>query len=268
MMGGSRRTKILPGSRPAARTENPIVRHSTSVSHVVSLSPTCLLARHSPSAWRGARRSPSAGKTPAPAEPPLAVIDAHIHTNFDNLFYEVGKVIHSKAELATEMKKYNVVGAVSMNHPGDPYEDLSDLNVVQCVGLAGKGGRRKARVRPRVGPFSVHQDLPRVRAPVRLRPELRAGVPARREVQGAGRLPHGGHRLAQGQAQVRRPAHDRRGGCGPPEGHVRARPRRQPVDRVGGRGGVQEPQRSDRRLGIPHRQTCRTTRQRRSRPTW
>jgi predicted TIM-barrel fold metal-dependent hydrolase len=69
---------------------------------------------------------------------PLAVIDAHIHTNFDNLFYEVGKVMHSKAELAAEMKKYDVVGAVSMNHPGDPYEDLSDLKVVQCVGLPAK----------------------------------------------------------------------------------------------------------------------------------
>jgi predicted TIM-barrel fold metal-dependent hydrolase len=69
---------------------------------------------------------------------PLAVIDAHIHTNFDNLFYEAGNVMHSKAELAAEMKKYHVVGAVSMNHPGDPYADLSDLNVVQCVGLAAR----------------------------------------------------------------------------------------------------------------------------------
>ncbi|HVN77044.1 MAG TPA: amidohydrolase family protein [Thermoanaerobaculaceae bacterium] len=73
----------------------------------------------------------------AKGEPPLEVIDAHVHTNFDNKFYDVGKVMHSKVELATEMKRNHVVGAVSMNHAGDPYEDLSDLNVVHCAGIAG-----------------------------------------------------------------------------------------------------------------------------------
>ncbi len=84
--------------------------------------------------------------TATPNEAPLAVIDAHVHTNFDNLFYRAGNVMHSKAELAAEMKRYHVVGAVAMNHPGDPYEDLSDLNVVQCVGLpaAVDAGRLEA----------------------------------------------------------------------------------------------------------------------------
>ena len=71
----------------------------------------------------------------APTDRRLAVIDAHVHTNFDDKFYDVGKVMHSKAELAAEMKRYGVVGAVSMNHPGDEYIDLSDLNVINCAGI-------------------------------------------------------------------------------------------------------------------------------------
>jgi len=98
----------------------------------------CLLAGCSASTT--ARRSPGMrppeGAVPAgAAEAPLDVIDAHIHTNFDDLFYQAGNVMHSKAELAAEMKRYHVVGAVAMNHPGNAYADLSDLNVVQCVGL-------------------------------------------------------------------------------------------------------------------------------------
>jgi predicted TIM-barrel fold metal-dependent hydrolase len=67
---------------------------------------------------------------------PLAVIDAHIHTNFTDTVQEPGKAINSKRELTAEMKGYNVVGAVSMNHPGDPYADLSGLDIFQCVGIA------------------------------------------------------------------------------------------------------------------------------------
>lgn len=69
------------------------------------------------------------------AEGPLEVIDAHVHTNFGNAFYEPGKVMDSKAELAAEMKRNHVVGAVSMNHAGDAYADLSDLNIIQCAGI-------------------------------------------------------------------------------------------------------------------------------------
>jgi predicted TIM-barrel fold metal-dependent hydrolase len=100
----------------------------------------------------GCASAPPTEKT-SPTEPPLAVIDAHVHTNFDNLFYEVGKVVHSKAELAAEMKRYNVVGAVSMNHPGDPYEDLSDLNVVQCVGIPARVDAEKLEAELASGRF-------------------------------------------------------------------------------------------------------------------
>jgi hypothetical protein len=113
------------------------VRPSASASRVVSLSPTWLLAALA-IGLAGCAPAPPSRTTQAPAEQPLAVIDAHIHTNFDNLFYEAGNVMHSKAELVAEMKRYHVAGAVSMNHPGDPYADLSDLNVVQCVGLPAK----------------------------------------------------------------------------------------------------------------------------------
>ena len=78
------------------------------------------------------------GKRAGSAEQPLAVIDAHVHTNFADGPFEPGKVMDSKAELWTEMMGYHVVGAVSMDHPGDPYADLSDLNIVQCVGLPAK----------------------------------------------------------------------------------------------------------------------------------
>jgi hypothetical protein len=79
-----------------------------------------------------------AGTPSGSASHPLAVIDAHIQTNFDHTIDETSNVMFSKAELATEMKGYSVVGAVSFNRPGAPYADLSDLNVVQCVGLPEK----------------------------------------------------------------------------------------------------------------------------------
>lgn len=111
------------------------MRHSASASCVASLSSICLLATLA-IGLAGCASAPTSSTTQAPAEQPLAVIDAHIHTNFGDKFFEQGQVMDSKAELAAEMKRYNVVGAVSMNHPGDAYADLSDLNIVQCVGLA------------------------------------------------------------------------------------------------------------------------------------
>lgn len=113
------------------------MRHRVTASRVLSLSTTCLLAVLA-LCLSGCVSAPAGGKAQATAEPPLAVIDAHIHTNFSDTFFEEGKVMDSKAELAAEMKKYNVVGAVSMNHAGDAYADLSDLNVVQCAGLSGR----------------------------------------------------------------------------------------------------------------------------------
>jgi predicted TIM-barrel fold metal-dependent hydrolase len=82
--------------------------------------------------------SAPAAKPAGSAGQPLAVIDAHIQTNFTDKSFEQSKVMDAKADLATEMKRYHVVGAVSMDHPGEPYADLSDLNIVQCVALPEK----------------------------------------------------------------------------------------------------------------------------------
>jgi predicted TIM-barrel fold metal-dependent hydrolase len=136
-MCGSRRADIRSGSRPAARTEDQIMRHRASARRIVSLSPTCLLTALA-IGLAGCASAPPGGTTQAPAEQPLAVIDAHIHTSFTDAVPEPGNVLNSKRELAAEMKGYNVVGAVSMNHPGDPYSDLPGLNVIQCVGLPEK----------------------------------------------------------------------------------------------------------------------------------
>jgi predicted TIM-barrel fold metal-dependent hydrolase len=77
------------------------------------------------------------------AEQPLAVIDAHVQTNFSGRLFEQAQIMDSKSELAAEMKRYHVVGAVSMNHPEGAYADLSDLNIVQCVGLPEKVNAEK-----------------------------------------------------------------------------------------------------------------------------
>ncbi len=78
------------------------------------------------------------GSTARSADWPPAVIDAHVQTNFTGKALAEAGVPDSRVELAAEMKRYRVVGAVSMDDPGDPYVDLSDLNVVRCVGLPEK----------------------------------------------------------------------------------------------------------------------------------
>ncbi|HOC41891.1 MAG TPA: amidohydrolase family protein [Thermoanaerobaculales bacterium] len=66
---------------------------------------------------------------------PLAVIDAHLHTNFDDRFDPDSKVMDSRDGLAEEMRQNHVVGAVSMDHQDDAWADLGDLHIVHCVGL-------------------------------------------------------------------------------------------------------------------------------------
>jgi hypothetical protein len=78
-------------------------------------------------------RPPAA--TPLAAEEPLAVIDAHVHTNFDGTLHPASKVLDTREGLAAEMKQSHVVGAVSMNHPSDVFLDLSSLHVIDCVGI-------------------------------------------------------------------------------------------------------------------------------------
>ncbi len=75
------------------------------------------------------------GSTRTGVDQPLDIIDALVHTSFDNKVFVESKVMFSKEELAAEMKRNHVVGAVSMNRPSDPYADLSDLNIINCANL-------------------------------------------------------------------------------------------------------------------------------------
>ena len=71
----------------------------------------------------------------AAAELPLAVIDAHLHTNFYDRLDPDSKAMDSRDGLAEEMRQNHVVGAVSMDHSDDAWADLGDLDVVHCAGL-------------------------------------------------------------------------------------------------------------------------------------
>lgn len=78
----------------------------------------------------------SGGAPPADSlELPLAIIDAHLHTNFYDRLDPDSKAMDSREGLAAEMRSNHVVGAVSMDHPDDAWADLGDLNVVHCAGL-------------------------------------------------------------------------------------------------------------------------------------
>ena len=78
----------------------------------------------------------SGGARPeAAAELPLAVIDAHLHTNFYDRLDPDSKAMDSRDGLAEEMRQNHVVGAVSMDHSDDAWADLGDLDVVHCAGL-------------------------------------------------------------------------------------------------------------------------------------
>jgi len=80
--------------------------------------------------------SSSGGARPeTTAELPLAVIDAHLHTNFYDRLDPDSLAMDSRDGLAEEMRRNRVVGAVSMDHPDDAWADLGDLDVVHCAGL-------------------------------------------------------------------------------------------------------------------------------------
>ena len=89
---------------------------------------------------------PAAATTAVADDEPLEVIDAHVHTNFTDTFFAAGQVMDSKGELAAEMARNHVVGAVSMNHAGDAYADLSDLNIIQCAGIGATVDAQKLEV--------------------------------------------------------------------------------------------------------------------------
>ena len=67
------------------------------------------------------------------------VIDAHIHTDFDDTVKTYSKVLDSRKGLIDEMRQNNVVGAVSlMSRSGGGWSDLSDQNIIHCVGIGKK----------------------------------------------------------------------------------------------------------------------------------
>jgi predicted TIM-barrel fold metal-dependent hydrolase len=94
------------------------------------------------------------------ADRSLEVIDAHVLTSFDGTLHDVGTVMHSKDELAAEMKRNHVVGAVSTHHPGGEYIDLSDLNVIQCASLGFKADTAGLDARFRSGRYRCIEISP------------------------------------------------------------------------------------------------------------
>jgi uncharacterized protein len=86
-----------------------------------------------------AARAPSAASASAAGEDAaIPVIDAHLHVNFANHADPTSGLPDTRAELAAELARSHVVAAVAMAHAGDAWEDLSDLGIIQCVGLGGE----------------------------------------------------------------------------------------------------------------------------------
>ena len=101
----------------------------TTTAPLVALAALALAAAASGCASSGGARPDTA------PELPLAVIDAHLHTNFYDRLDPDSLAMDSRDGLAEEMRSNHVVGAVSMDHPDDAWADLGDLNVVHCAGL-------------------------------------------------------------------------------------------------------------------------------------
>jgi hypothetical protein len=67
-------------------------------------------------------------------EPPLPIIDAHIHTEFTGEREPTSGIPHTRERLLAEMQAAGVVGAVAhMSLDGEGYVDLSASGVIHCV---------------------------------------------------------------------------------------------------------------------------------------
>ena len=78
----------------------------------------------------------SKSQAEASAEPPLRIIDAHTHTDFDGKPEATSKIPNTKEEYLRELKEAGVVGAVSHSPPDKwDIEDLRSEGVVECAGL-------------------------------------------------------------------------------------------------------------------------------------
>ncbi len=81
-------------------------------------------------------------KETTPIQKNLTVIDAHVHTSFDNKPNISSSIDYSESQLVKEFKENNIVAAVSMNaYSGKGYHDFSKVSdnstkVIHCVGIS------------------------------------------------------------------------------------------------------------------------------------
>jgi hypothetical protein len=70
---------------------------------------------------------------------PSEIIDAHVHTRFDNHPEETSKILYSESAFLEALKKANVIGAVSMNaRDGKGFYTApsgSTLKIINCFGV-------------------------------------------------------------------------------------------------------------------------------------
>lgn len=70
---------------------------------------------------------------------PLKIIDAHLHASFNGKPNQFSGIMKTKESLQKEMQENGVVGAISHTKSyDDNYQDLKDLNTIQCAGISGK----------------------------------------------------------------------------------------------------------------------------------
>jgi hypothetical protein len=71
----------------------------------------------------------------APGEPPLRIIDAHVHTDFTGAPEPASGIPETREQFLREMEQAGVVGAVAHTDTvGGGYVDLSDRGVIHCGG--------------------------------------------------------------------------------------------------------------------------------------
>jgi len=87
----------------------------------------------------GAWGCASAGGAGRGAEPPLAVIDAHTHTEFEGDLERSSKIPRTREEYFKEMREAGVVGAIAhTTESGGNYYDLRAQHVMHCGGVDAK----------------------------------------------------------------------------------------------------------------------------------
>jgi uncharacterized protein len=68
--------------------------------------------------------------------PPIAIIDAHIHTAFTDSIEPVSGIVNSRDSLLASMRRAGIVGAVAhTDSAGGGWVDLSDHGIIHCGGV-------------------------------------------------------------------------------------------------------------------------------------